>query len=335
MGDFLRVVRVAFVASAAFFAHDANARGWLEETWNRLADAAHDVVTLGQHGRDRDRERAEAELRRTQEAQAAAERLRQAKIEALQKDAALLRDVVKAFESSAKVVREVGHLQEQALLAAADEIAARQQAFWIFEKVRDYRRSNSNDMLEILDALNSVPFLTEGDLTATFGPPGDRDVAKLEALKAKQEVAIDALRKKVDVAEKIGATEAVFLEQVVKRIKTDGLNAIVNLAQQSRVRLKNLGDALEASRRTYRQQLTVQIEALVALQAGDRATLAAQYENDLQPLNRPPDTAALSSNTLSLVSELAALTNVKPLAFRDAPSLSDVRICMSFNRGCF
>lgn len=345
--------RVTLAAAAVFVTFDASAKGWLEKTWNGLADAAHDVVTFGGYGRDRDRERAEAELRRIVEAKEAAERLRQAKIEALLKDVALLRDVTRAFESSARAVREVIELQDKILSAASTELAARAQAYTLVESVRDYLRKDGNDMLEILTALNSVPFLTEGDLTATFGPPGQRDISKMKALKARQQVVVNSIKTKVDVVQKSGATEAVYLEQVLGRIKTDGVKAVVGLAQDSRVRLQNLRTALEASRKTYRLQLGVQLDALVALQAGDRATLGAKWEAGLQPLQplqagpvavgSPTVPAGPSLNAPSQLRLSAGIASTRSpprvemqyQAFAAPSPRSEPRVCLSFNRGCF
>lgn len=284
INESLRTARMPLVAAAALLAFDVSAGGFLEKAWNGLADAAHQVVTFGGAGRERDKERAEAELRRVTEAKEAAERLRQAKIEALLKEVALLRDVTRSFESSAQAVRKVGQLQEQILLVSSAEIAARGQAFSLVEKVRDWLRSDKNDMLEIITALNAVPFLTDADLTETFGRPNEGDAARLEVLKVKQQAVIDALKAKVDIVAKSGVTETVFIEQALTRMKTEGLTAIVGFAQSSRVRLAHLGTMLEASRKTYRKQLAVQLDALVALQAGDRKALGTKWEAGLQPL---------------------------------------------------
>lgn len=345
----LRTARMTLIAAAAFIAFDVTAGGFLENAWNGLADAAHQLVTLGGAGRERDRQRAEAELRRVTEAKEAAERLRQAKVEALLKDVALLRDVTRSFESSAQAVLKVGQLQEQILLVASGEIAARGQAFALVEKARDWLRSDKNDMLEILTALNAVPFMTDADLTATFGRPNERDTAKLEVLKAKQQVVVDALKAKVDVVAKSGVTETVFLEQALTRIKTEGLTAIVGLAQSSRVRLAHLGTVLEVSRKTYRKQLAVQLDALVALQAGDRKALGAKWEADLQPLEgqpvaggsslNPPGQPLLSASGMSSARELAVQGTPRFAAqaqVSGAPLPPTVQtICLSFNRGCF
>lgn len=316
--------------------------GWLGEKLGQLGRAVGDVVSLGQAGRDRDRERAEAERARAAQARAAAEQQRKLQIDALTKDVSLLRDVTKSFESSVDAINGIAALQVAISNAGSMEITARSASFTIVERVRDYFRKDLADLELLLKAVSSAQYVRSEDLKRVFGQtPDPKGLAALEAIRKSQVAAMDAVKNQLTLLKQSGLTEEAFLEQAIKKLKTDNIKQIINLAEDSKLRLRKLGEELDGERKNYRAQLATQVTALATLSATDRAALAAKWEAGLKPTESAAAGGTLQSATASLnklvLSENLALPQVSALMQYGGavPAPQKIRVCLSFGLSCF
>lgn len=315
--------------------------GWIGDAWNGLADAGHDVVTLGEHGRQRDRERAEKDAQASAAAAAAAEAQRQLQITAITKDVVLLRDVTRSFESSATAVADITKLQDEVTKATQAEITKRQASMFLIEKVRDYFRSDNDDLMKVVRALDT-DFARKTDMERSFGKAAD--VTTLNSVKAKQDESITTLKTKLDVLKTAHLTEDAYLEESIQKLNTSGLEQVLSYTQQSRTRLNSLALELEQSRKEYRGQLTTQLDSLAVIAKSDRAALATQYEGGLKP-NAPStpvaggassgSSASANFGPISASASFGAAAAVVPIATGAITQTPPKKVCLSFGGNCF
>lgn len=323
-----RISELAFAALLVTVSCSASAG--LLDAWNKLADAGHDVITLGQHGRDRDRERAEKDAQAAAAAAKAAEDQRQLQIAAITKDVALLRDVTRSFESSYSAIEDVIKLQSEVTKTTQAEITKRQASSVLIEKVRDYFRSDNDDLLSVVKALDT-DFAQKRDMEQAFGKTAD--VKTLDSVKTKQDESISTIKAKLEVLKTAHLTEDAYLEESTQRLNTSGLEQVLAYAQKSRIRLSGLSQELEQSRKEYRDQLTTQLDALAVLANSDRAKLAIQYETGL----KPAVASAAESPAPFTTTEYLVVAYAMNKSTDGSPEKNVVmqKICMSFGGACF
>ncbi|SAL52579.1 hypothetical protein [Caballeronia concitans] len=295
------------------------------QAWTQLVDAASDVATLGQHGRDRDRERAEQQLREAEQARAAAEVQRRLQIEALTKDVELLRNVTKSFESTESAINRILALQSAILDVASQEQDTRNHSMAVLEKVRDFLRHDNNDFLQLVQALNSTQFLSNADLKRAFNGQST-DPKVLETIKDSESKTASALQSQITLMQQSKLTEQSYVETAISDLKSSQLTQLIGMVSESKARLETLRNEVSSERTNYRGQLNAQVDALATLSGTDINALKAKYEADLMPNSIADVVNAASKSANEVVVQVSRDLNGTPQV---------QKVCLSFALGCF